>query len=209
MAILPQIDNSMTNQIEFNEYQLPSKTYKLNVNESNDLIYSEDASNIVTFKIIDGNLIAIPQSEDREIDFEIENNDLIAISDNEKILSKYSIVGNYLVLDSTYYSDRIIGYIDNLEAIKQAIYHILMTERYAYLIYDDNYGVELEQYVGKDLEYIEATIEDTLREALTYDLRIEDITVNSITNVEKDKVLINFTASTIYGDLILEVNINV
>ena len=36
---------------------------------------------------------------------------------------------------------RIIGFVDNLDAVRQAIYHILMTERYAYLIYDDNYGI--------------------------------------------------------------------
>ena len=106
-------------------------------------------------------------------------------------------------------TDRIEGFVDGLDAIKQAIYHILMTERYAYLIYDNNYGVELEQYIGKDLDYIKATIEQTLKEALTYDLRINDVKVNSIDKVGHDKVLINFTAYTIYGDLVLEVNINV
>lgn len=106
-------------------------------------------------------------------------------------------------------TDRIEGYVDGINAIKQAIYHILMTERYAYLIYDNNYGVELNQYIGKDLDYIEATIEQTLKEALTHDLRITDVKVNSINQIEHDKVLINFTAYTIYGDLVLEVNINV
>ena len=46
-------------------------------------------------------------------------------------------------------ADKIAGFVNNLEAVKQAIYHILMTERYKYTIYDDNYGVELQQYVGK------------------------------------------------------------
>jgi phage baseplate assembly protein W len=106
-------------------------------------------------------------------------------------------------------TDRIEGFTNGIDAIKQAIYHILMTERYAYLIYDNNYGVELQQYIGKDLDYIEATIEQTLKEALTYDLRITDVKVNSIKQIDHDKVLINFTAYTIYGDLVLEVNINV
>lgn len=106
-------------------------------------------------------------------------------------------------------TDRIEGYVDKLDAIKQAIYHILNTERYAYLIYDDNYGVEFEQYIGADLEYIETTLEETLREALTQDLRILDVKVNSINKVATDKVLVNFTTYTSYGDLVLEVNINV
>lgn len=105
--------------------------------------------------------------------------------------------------------DRIIGYTDNLEAIRQAIYHILSVERYTYLIYDDNYGVELEQYIGKDLDYIKATIEETLREALTYDLRILDVSVTEINQVSSDVVKINFNVYTIYGNLIMEVNINV
>ena len=106
-------------------------------------------------------------------------------------------------------ADRIAGYVDGLDAMKQAIFHILMIERYAYDIYDENYGIELAQYIGADLEYINTTIEDTLREALTYDLRILDVQVTSVEQVEFDKVLVSFIAYTIYGDLIMEVNINV
>lgn len=113
------------------------------------------------------------------------------------------------IIFNTGEKDRIIGYADGLEAIKQAIYHILNTERYAYLIYDDNYGVEFEQYIGKDFNFIQATIEDTLREALTHDLRITDVMVNSIDKIDSNVVAINFTATTVYGDLVLGVNINV
>lgn len=153
MAILPQIDNSIDNTVQTIQTQIPSKTYKLNLD-------------VVTTYYDEGTL-------------------------------------------KTINTDRIEGYVDKLEATKQAIYHILMTERYAYLIYDDNYGVELEQYIGADLEYIETTIEQTLNEALTQDLRINSVKVNSIDKVDTDKVLVNFTTSTIYGDLVLEVSINV
>lgn len=153
MAILPQIDNSISNTLQTTQTQIPSKTYKLNLD-------------VVTTYEKDGSL-------------------------------------------KTVETDRIEGYVDGLEAIKQAIYHILTTERYAYLIYDDNYGVELEQYIGADLDYIETTLEETLKEALTHDLRITDVHVNSMNKVQNDILLVNFTANTIYGDLILEVNINV
>ena len=96
-----------------------------------------------------------------------------------------------------------------IEAVKQAIFHILATERYAYLIYDENYGVELEQYIGQSIEYLSTTIETTLREALTHDLRITDVIVDNIYQIESDTVLVEFTAKTIYGDLILEVNVSV
>lgn len=105
--------------------------------------------------------------------------------------------------------DRIVGFVDNLEAVKQSIYHILSIERYAYLIYDDNYGVEFEQYIGKDFDYVNATIENTLQEALLYDLRILDVSVDNIEQIDINKVAINFTVDTIYGNLVMEVSIDV
>jgi phage baseplate assembly protein W len=45
-------------------------------------------------------------------------------------------------------TSRILNYCDNLEAIKQAIYKILNTERYDYPIYSQNYGIELEELIG-------------------------------------------------------------
>lgn len=209
MALLPQIDNAMSNRVDTMEVQLPSKTYKLIITDNNDSLYAADASNIVMFRFENGYLVGYTQSENRTVDFAIEDGDLTIESENELVLEKYTLEGYYLMLESEYYGDRIIGYADGLEAIKQAIYHILSIERYAYTIYDNNYGVELDQYVGKDLEYIQSTIEETLREALTHDLRINNVNVNNISVINEDKVLINFTAFTIYGNLVLEVNVNV
>lgn len=76
--------------------------------------------------------------------------------------------------------NQITGKVDDIEAIKQAIDHILKIERYAYLIYDDNYGVELQKYIGESKEYLESTIESTLKEALTQDDRILDVKVTNI-----------------------------
>lgn len=106
-------------------------------------------------------------------------------------------------------NDRIAGFVDNLEAIRQAVYHILMTERYSYAIYSDNYGIELEQYIGKNMDYLESTIESTLKEALLVDLRITDVQVTDITRLLDDAVLVKFEVTSIYGNLQLEVSINV
>lgn len=92
-----------------------------------------------------------------------------------------------------YTEEQIVGKVTDIEAIKQAIYHILSVERYAYLIYDDNYGVELEQYIGQDLEFLEATIEDTLREALTQDDRITDVKVTNISTSYQDQQMVDKT----------------
>ena len=105
--------------------------------------------------------------------------------------------------------DRILGYTDDIGAIKQAIYHILATERNSYLIYDSNYGIELEQYIGSDFDYLQTTIQKTLNEALTQDLRINGVTVNQVIQTATDNVYVDFTVYTILGNLILGVNINV
>lgn len=107
------------------------------------------------------------------------------------------------------YTNKIAGFADGIEAVRQAVYHILMTERYAYLIYDNNYGIELEQYIGNDFDYLESTIQNTLKEALTIDLRIKDVIVTNITKTSKDSALIAFTVVSTYGDLQMEVELNV
>lgn len=98
--------------------------------------------------------------------------------------------------------ETVSGKIDKLESIKQAVYHILSTERYSNPIYDNNYGVELEQYIGKDIGYIQADIENTLKEALTQDDRITNVIVNSVKKSDKQEnaCLIEFTVYTIYGN---------
>lgn len=92
---------------------------------------------------------------------------------------------------------------DKIEAVKQAVYHILMTERYSSPIYDDDYGVELEQYQGKDIGFIAAGIESTLKEALLQDDRITDVQVNSVeeSKVQSGACVIKFTVSSIYGNI--------
>lgn len=96
----------------------------------------------------------------------------------------------------------VAGKIDKLESIKQAVYHILSTERYSSPIYDDDYGVELERYIGKDIGYIQADIENTLKEALTQDDRITNVVVNDVEKSDKQKnaCVIEFTVYTIYGN---------
>lgn len=95
---------------------------------------------------------------------------------------------------------RILGMIDGLEAVKQAIVKILLTKRYAYLIYDWYYGIGLEKYIGLGLAYLKADITEALREGLQYDNRI--LSVDSVTaerGEKLDAVVISFTVTTIYG----------
>ena len=115
--------------------------------------------------------------------------------------------GNILENTKTYAIDfdkkRIMGKTEGKEALKQAIYKILFTERYAYEIYDWNYGCELNSLLGKSGKQIEALAEKYIEDALLADERIEQIT-DFKTEFEKNKLKISFTAKTIYGDVNFE-----
>lgn len=95
---------------------------------------------------------------------------------------------------------RIRGVADGTEALKQAIYLVLSTERYEYLIYSWNYGVELKELVGQDKEYALSEIKRCITEALLQDDRI---TVVDSFDFEygKKSVHVTFTAHTIYGEM--------
>ena len=106
--------------------------------------------------------------------------------------------------------DRIAGRADGIESVRQAIRHILMTERYAYPIYPDSYGVELEQYIGREISYLKATIEETLKDALLQDDRIVSVSVISVERSdEPNDAMVTFAAETIYGEIKLGVSVDV
>lgn len=107
-------------------------------------------------------------------------------------------------------TNRIQGFTDGLEAIEQAIYKMLSTERYEYLIYSFFYGVELENLLGKDILYVKADLKRRIEEALTEDDRIERIANFNFSQGEgKDNVVIQFDAITVNGVLNIEREVKV
>ena len=82
--------------------------------------------------------------------------------------------------NKTYYLDmekkRIRGSLTNdLEAVKQAAYLILRTERYDYLIFGRNYGVELKELFGREKNYVLPMLVKNISEALMADDRIIEV----------------------------------
>ena len=90
----------------------------------------------------------------------------------------------------------LVGDIDGEAAIRQTVRHIVLTERYNYPIYPDNYGIELRKYIGNEFSFLEASIEKTLRDALLQDDRIVDVYVTSVEKQGIDSALVRFT--TVY-----------
>ncbi|WMJ79527.1 DUF2634 domain-containing protein [Clostridium sp. MB40-C1] len=112
---------------------------------------------------------------------------------------------NYIEPTKTYKikDNRIIGYCDGVEALKQAIRLILNTERYEYLIYSDNYGSELKELKTQDRAIVESEYKRRIKEALIQDDRIKNVD-NFIFEYEEDSVLAEFTIFSIYGDFPIE-----
>ena len=96
--------------------------------------------------------------------------------------------------------DRVSGETDGLDAMKQAVYLILSTERYAYPIYSWNYGVELKDLFGQPTTYVEAVLEYRIRDALMADERITDVR-NFEFSSQKNTVSATFEVVTNQGNV--------
>lgn len=99
-----------------------------------------------------------------------------------------------------YQKNKLSGVTDEIEALKQAIYFILNTERYDYLIYDWDYGFEIKDLVGQDPRSILPEIQKRICDALMQDTRITEITDFKF-NVIKNKVSVLFAVKSIFGDI--------
>lgn len=101
---------------------------------------------------------------------------------------------------------RIRGMVDELESLRQAIYLILSTERYAYLIYSWNYGVELVKLIGQPKEYALPEIKRCITEALLQDDRITAVDGFEF-ETGKKTAHVTFTVHSIFGDLEVETDV--
>ena len=98
-------------------------------------------------------------------------------------------------------NNRVQNWVDGQEAMKQAIFKILQTERYRHnKIYSDNYGVELADLFGMSKIYVIAEVERRIREALLWDERITAIK-NFVFDVHKGNIVVRFECDTVFGEV--------
>lgn len=99
----------------------------------------------------------------------------------------------------------IYGMTDEQEAMRQAIYKIIRTERYTYPVYSWDYGIELADLFGKPTPYVEVELKRRIREALEWDDRINKVDSFKFSYPEdKNTVHVQFAAHTIFGDVEIE-----
>nr|DAK69465.1 MAG TPA: Baseplate wedge protein [Caudoviricetes sp.] len=97
-------------------------------------------------------------------------------------------------------SKHIVGNIDKLEALKQSIYLMLSTERYYWLIYNWYYGIELDNLIGQNKDYVVSEIPRRIKECLIEDDRILDINDFKL-DINKDTLCVTFVVESIFGNV--------
>lgn len=105
----------------------------------------------------------------------------------------------------TYYMDwenkRILGKVDGLDAVHQAIMKAILTPRYDCLIYSNQYGSEIERtLLANDVtrEYIEVELPRQIEDALMPDTRILAVSDFEI-GFERSRVYVSFFVDTVFG----------
>lgn len=98
---------------------------------------------------------------------------------------------------------RVVGAVDGLDAVKQAVFKILQTSRFEHLIYGGNYGSEASNVVGGSPAGA-AEVGRFIREALLQDDRITAVQDMQI-SVAGDEMTATFTVVSIFGSFTAEV----
>lgn len=121
---------------------------------------------------------------------------------NPEIFSRFSEeVMPSKTWDIDFETGRVKGMIDEIDAVKQAIYCILRTERYEYLIHSRDYGIELNRLYGKDKRFVLPELQRYICEALYQDDRIVNISGFEFTNTKRNFGL-KFRVETVFGQTI-------
>ena len=98
---------------------------------------------------------------------------------------------------------------DDLEAVRQAVYKILNTERYKHIIYSSNYGVELADLFGKPMPSGIPEIPRRIEEALLVDDRINKVDGFNLKYDKQGNVKCYFVVHSIFGDVEIERSVKI
>lgn len=96
--------------------------------------------------------------------------------------------------------------ITDLDAIRQAVLLILATERYEFIIYSDQYGIELVDLFGENHNYVMSEIKRRVTEALMQDERITGVDNFEYTKTKRG-LHVKFTVSCTVGQFDAETEV--
>ena len=105
--------------------------------------------------------------------------------------------------------DKIIGMVDGVEALRQALVFRLNTERGMYPIYSETYGIDLQPLVGAPLGYVIPELERRIKETLQRDERVTEVIRIEVQKLAWGVVVAHYAVRSVYGDIEGEVIVNV
>ena len=94
----------------------------------------------------------------------------------------------------------ISNFCDGIEAMKQAIYCILNTERFEHLIYSWNFWIELMHLIVENIKFVIPELERVITEALLQDTRITEVN-NFEFEINKNSITAKFKVITTVGEI--------
>lgn len=105
--------------------------------------------------------------------------------------------------------DRITGFVDGVDAVRQAVYKILNTERFDWIIYSWDYGIELNDLYGLPVITVCAELEQRITDALTQDDRIIGVDSFAFDTSTRGSVVATFVVHTIFEDFTEQLVVNI
>lgn len=120
----------------------------------------------------------------------------ITVTEDLEVISEAELPTRTYKID--FEKGRCVGNIDRKAAMEQAIRKILLTERFAHLIYSDDYGFQ--NMIGYERLFVQGELPRRIKEALLQDERITSIE-NFKLEFIKDEAFVSLRAVTIYGDV--------
>jgi hypothetical protein len=120
----------------------------------------------------------------------------------DTILTDELVVSDEVEATKTYKitADKIQGFTDNIEALKQAIYKRCNTEMYEHPIYSFSYGIQTEDLIGKDIIYVKSELKRRLRECLMQDDRVLSVD-GFFFSSSGDSLTCTFNVASTFGEI--------
>lgn len=130
----------------------------------------------------------------------MDENELLELPFDEEIEEEEPTYRTYRM---DFKNKRIIGMTNGMEAASQSMFKALQTRRFAYLIYDDQYGCDIFNKIG-NLSLTQSYLDNDIP-AMVEDAFLNDETIQGISDLEYeildgDSLVIQFAVSTIFGD---------
>ena len=104
-------------------------------------------------------------------------------------------------------SRQISGMGSGLAAMRQAVDIILNTERFRWQIYSPNFGVELEEMIGEEYDYVTSEIARRGEDAFSTDGRVLSVGNFVFSDQGQGALQCVFDVSTIFGPIQAEVTV--